>query len=116
RYFSHPENPNMRRPLVLFSLIIFSANLFAQTPQGAVWSSDSAKQVDDVVSKALAVTGVPSASIAVVVENKIVYQHAYGEANVEKHRPASTEMRYSIGSISKQFCSTAVLLLAEQGK
>jgi D-alanyl-D-alanine carboxypeptidase len=89
---------------------------FAQSPQGATWSADSAKQIDEVAAKSLAVTGVPSASIAVVVDNKIVYQHAYGEANLEKHTPASPDMRYSIGSISKQFCATAVLMLAEQGK
>src|SRR5438445_3330057 len=105
----------MRSRLFLFAFVILSIGLFAQAPQGAVWTSDSAKQIDDVAQKALAATGVPSASVAVVVDNKIVYQHAYGEANVEKHVAASPEMRYSIGSISKQFCSTAVLMLAEQG-
>jgi CubicO group peptidase (beta-lactamase class C family) len=64
----------------------------------------------------LQVTGVPSASIAVVVDNKVVYLHAYGDARVEPKVAASPEMRYSIGSISKQFCATAILMLAERGK
>lgn len=110
---------NKRLPkLCLFASLcwVLSSVAAAQTPSGATWSADSAKQIDELVPKILQNTGVPSASIAVVVDNKVVYQHAYGEANLEKHTPASPEMRYSIGSISKQFCATAVLMLAEQGK
>src|SRR4051812_43761231 len=105
-----PLNKSFQKLCVFVPWWIFSAVGFAQSPQGAVWRSDSAKQIDDVAQKALAATGVPSASIAVVVDDKIVYQHAYGEANLEKHTPASPEIRYSIGSISKQFCATAVLM------
>jgi CubicO group peptidase (beta-lactamase class C family) len=88
----------------------------SQTPPAATWSADAAKQVDAAADQALKATGVPSASVAVVVDNKVVYLHAYGDARVEPKLAAAPEMRYSIGSISKQFCSTAVLMLAEQGK
>src|SRR4029077_99466 len=47
---------------------------------------------------------------------KIVYTHAYGLARNHPDKPATPEMRYSIGSISKQFAATAILLLQEQGK
>lgn len=103
----------MRIRLTLFLLAV--SPLFAQSPSAA-WSSDSAKQIDDIAQKVLQATGVPSASVAVVVGDKIVYAHAYGDARVEPKLAAAPEMRYSIGSISKQFCSTAVLMLAEQGK
>lgn len=95
---------------------VLSQVVSAQLAPGATWSADSAKQIDELAPKVLQTTGVPSASIAVIVDDKVVYQYAYGEANLEKHTAASPEMRYSIGSISKQFCSTAVLMLAEQGK
>src|SRR5207253_121747 len=84
--------------------------------QTTIWSADSAKQIDDIAQKVLQATGVPSASVAVVIDNKIAYAHAYGDARVEPKLAASPDMRYSIGSISKQFCATAVLMLAEQGK
>src|SRR5207244_10381237 len=44
------------------------------------------------------------------------YLHPYGSASLGPPIPATIEMRYSIGSVSKQFASTAILLLAEDGK
>ncbi|MGH9561891.1 MAG: serine hydrolase domain-containing protein, partial [Terracidiphilus sp.] len=62
----------------------------------------------------------PSASIAIVQHGKLVYTHAYGSARLATATspavPATPEMRYSIGSISKQFTAAAILLLQEQGK
>jgi len=72
--------------------------------------------VDRIAQQVLGSTGVPSASVAVVRDNKIVYAHAYGDARLEPKVPARSEMRYSIGSISKQFTATAILMLAEEGK
>jgi D-alanyl-D-alanine carboxypeptidase len=73
-------------------------------------------KIDKVASDALAKTGVPSASVAVVKDGQIVYLHAYGNARIDPETPAKPEMRYSIGSISKQFTAAAILLLQEQGK
>ena len=74
------------------------------------------KEIDKVASDALAKTGVPSASVAVVRDGQIAYLHAYGHARLDPETPAKPEMRYSIGSISKQFTAAAILLLQEQGK
>ncbi len=60
--------------------------------------------------------GVPSASVAVVKGGMLVYTHAYGNAQLNPDKAATPDMRYSIGSISKQFTATAILLLQEQGK
>ena len=77
-------------------------------------------QVDRIARQVLEETGVPSASIAVVQGGKVVYTHAYGEArlaaNLSPAIDATPEMRYSIGSISKQFTAAAILLLQEEGK
>jgi CubicO group peptidase (beta-lactamase class C family) len=72
--------------------------------------------IDYLAEKALAETGVPSAVVAAVVDGKIAYAHAYGKARLEPATPAALQMRYSIGSISKQFTAAAILLLAEEGK
>src|SRR5271165_3294589 len=72
--------------------------------------------IDETVRKVLATTGVPGASLAVVKDGKIAYLQAYGDARLEPHTLASPEMRYSIGSISKQFTAAAILMLAEEGK
>jgi CubicO group peptidase (beta-lactamase class C family) len=84
-------------------------------PQAAI-SGALREKVDAVVWQALATTGIPSASIAIVEGGAIAYLQAYGDGRIEPHTPALPAMRYSIGSISKQFTAAAMLLLAEQGK
>ncbi|HZZ39831.1 MAG TPA: serine hydrolase domain-containing protein, partial [Acidobacteriaceae bacterium] len=79
-------------------------------------SPELAQKVDAVAEHALATTGVPSASLAIVMDGKIVYTKAYGEARLDPDVPAEPQMRYSIGSISKQFTATAILMLQQEGK
>ena len=78
------------------------------------------ERVDRIARQVLEQTGVPSASVALVKGGKLVYTHAYGKARLASGDApavdATPEMRYSIGSISKQFTATAILLLQEQGK
>ena len=98
-------------------LIAAPPSLQAQLlPQTAELSSQTAQQVADLATKTLHDTGVPSASIAIVENSRVVYAHAFGLANVNPPKPATAEMAYPIGSISKQFTSHAVLLLQERGK
>jgi D-alanyl-D-alanine carboxypeptidase len=76
--------------------------------------------VDRIAAQVLDQTGVPSASVAVVQHGKLVYTHAYGFAHMGSETgpavAATAEMRYSIGSISKQFTASAILMLQEEGK
>ncbi|MFI5101868.1 MAG: serine hydrolase domain-containing protein [Terriglobales bacterium] len=98
-----------------FIFILLAALLLeAQAP--APISAALREKVDAVVRQALTSTGVPSASIAIVQGGAIAYLQAYGDGRIEPRAPALPAMRYSIGSISKQFTAAAMLLLAEQGK
>jgi D-alanyl-D-alanine carboxypeptidase len=79
-------------------------------------SPDFRQRIDAIATEVLVKTGVPSASVAIVKDGKIAYLQAYGDARLDPLTPARPEMRYSIGSVSKQFTATAILLLQEQGK
>lgn len=68
--------------------------------QGTLFTAQRAR-IDSAVTAVLASTGAPSASIAVVWDGKIVYEHAYGSARLAPPMPATNTMRYSIGSVSK---------------
>ena len=107
------------RPALLSLLLAAAAGL---VPAQTVDTIDPAlrNQVDRIATQVLEATGVPSASVAVVQHGKLVYTHAYGSARIATASspavPATPEMRYSIGSISKQFTATAILLLQDQKK
>jgi D-alanyl-D-alanine carboxypeptidase len=72
--------------------------------------------IDSAVAAVLGGTGAPGASIAVVRGGAIVYEKGYGDGRIDPKTPAASPMRYSIGSVSKQFTATAILLLAEDGR
>src|SRR2546423_9007348 len=82
----------------------------------ALLPPDVIEKIDKLATDTLARTGVPSASIAVVKGGQIAYVKTYGDAKLAPKTPATSQMRYSIGSISKQFTATAILLLQEQRK
>jgi CubicO group peptidase (beta-lactamase class C family) len=79
-------------------------------------SPQTESAVADLATKTLHDTGVPSASIAIAENNRVIYTHAFGLANVAPPRPATPDIAYPIGSISKQFTAQAILLLQQRGK
>jgi D-alanyl-D-alanine carboxypeptidase len=97
-------------------LILFLVPLTLSARAQERLSPEISEKIDKLATEVLARTGVPSASVAVVKAGQIVYVKAYGDARLEPRTPATPEMRYSIGSISKQFTAAAILLLQEQGK
>ena len=103
-----------RRNLVAVFILLAASLPQAQAPPPI--SAALREKIDAITKQALTSTGVPSTSIAIVQAGAITYLHAYGDGRIEPHTPALPSMRYSIGSISKQFTAAAVLLLAEQRK
>ena len=98
----------------VFLLVLATVPSFAQT--APLLAPDLRNQIDAIAHHVLQTTGVPSASLAVVKDGRIAYLQAYGEARLDPRTASQPQMRYSIGSISKQFTAAAVLLLAEDGK
>lgn len=101
----------------IFSGVLLAAASFAQG-QLAVDQipAELQQKIDQMAEQGLAQTGVPSASVAIVQDGKIAYTHAYGKARLDPAEAADPSMRYSIGSISKQFTAAAVLMLEQEGK
>lgn len=59
------------------------------------------------------ITGV---SIALVDDQKVVWQQGFGYSDLENRLPATPETIYRAGSIAKVFTAAATMQLAEQGK
>lgn len=95
---------------LLLVLLLAASSVAQQLP------AEMRAAIDKAAKESMEKSGVPSASVAVVKDGKLAYAQAYGLAKVEPRTPATPEMRYAIGSISKQFTAVAVLMLAEEGK
>ena len=58
---------------------------------------------------------VPGATVAIFFKGKIIFQKAYGLANLEEDIPATLDTQYRLASMTKQFTAMAIMILAEEG-
>lgn len=75
-----------------------------------------ADKVDDYVKSEMQKQHLPGLSLVVVKDQKIIKSEGYGMANVELNVAAGPDTVYKIGSVSKQFIATGIMLLVEEGK
>jgi CubicO group peptidase (beta-lactamase class C family) len=59
---------------------------------------------------------IPGLSFAVVKEGKVIQTAGLGLANVELNVAATPQTVFKIGSVSKQFLATAIMILVQDGK
>ena len=64
----------------------------------------------------LADTGIPSMSIALVQEDRVVWTEAFGYSNVRLKIPATSSTIYSVGSCLKPVTAMAVMQLLDDGR
>ncbi len=104
--------------IIMISPVLYTpvANARNNTAGKQTKDENLARKVDNVANQVLKSTGVPSASVAVVKHGRIVYAQAYGDAKLDPRVEAKPDMRYAIGSISKQFTAASILLLEQEGK
>jgi CubicO group peptidase (beta-lactamase class C family) len=56
----------------------------------------------------------PGASVLVLRRGKVLYERAFGAANLEERIAATTGTNYRLASVTKQFTATAIMILAER--
>lgn len=96
----------MKKSGLLFLLVFFSVVGRAQTV---------ADNIDKFMSEKYPANQ-PGAAILVAQNDKVIFRKGYGLANLNPDKAVTPDMLFRIGSITKQFTSTAILKLAEQGK
>ena len=57
----------------------------------------------------------PAVSVAVVVKDEIIWDEAFGFADLERKARANTETRFGLGSVSKSFTGVLAARLMEEG-
>ena len=75
-----------------------------------------ADEVDNFVKNVMRERRIPSVSIAVTRNGKIIRQKAFGTANLEQNVAATADTVYQLASATKPLTGVAVMCLAEDGK
>lgn len=98
---------NMKKFIIPGILFLIVGSLSAQT-------SNQLKQIDQLFSSWNNAT--PGVAIAVQQGDKIIYNKAFGLADLEHNIPNTAETIFESGSVAKQFTAMSILLLAAEGK
>ncbi len=72
--------------------------------------------IDQNVTAFMSQYSVPGLSLAITLNDKLVYVKAYGKSDLEDNTPATTNNLYRISSLSKQITSAVIMKLMDQGK
>ena len=82
-----------------------------QVPVNAGWAD-----VDAAAQKLLQAKVTPGVQVSVRKQGRTVYSKAFGTANLEDWTPLTPQSICKIGSVTKQFTSCLILLLAQDGR
>ncbi|HTH82127.1 MAG TPA: serine hydrolase domain-containing protein [Mucilaginibacter sp.] len=99
--------------LLILTLIIVQTSCVPSPATQSTIISDFGKQLSDDISRDN-LHG--SVSAAIIKNDKVIWSHAFGYANMTKDLPADTGSIYRIGSITKTFTATLLMKLVEEGK
>lgn len=113
-----------RRHCLLMLLLALLITAHTAKPAGPTDSPPSAAAIEEIdfseleklVPAELKEKNTPGAVIAIVSGDRVIYQKAFGVANVETNAEMQPEMLFRLGSTTKMFTAAAMVTLAEKGK
>ena len=85
----------------------------------ALWLSAVAayaQQPDEFINAELLRQRIPGLSLVVLKNGQIITAKGYGLADVKQKTPVTPETVFKIGSVSKQFIATGIMLLVQEGR
>ncbi len=96
------------RPYFFILMVVFPVCIVAQT------SNKMKTELDSLFSSYFNEKE-PGGAVLVVKDNRVIYQNAFGVADIHTKEPISTQTLFNTGSISKTFVAYGILKL-EEGK
>ena len=103
----------------LFALIRVAAIVCAVAAVASSQTVDVDRVVAELepeIQRTLLAGNIPSASVALVANDRVIWSSAYGYSNLWARTPATTNTVYLIGSTFKTMSTVALFQQMEQGK
>jgi CubicO group peptidase (beta-lactamase class C family) len=94
---------------IILATLLFSGLTLAK-------KSGDFDEVERNAEQAVQKAGLPSLVIAIAKDGNIVYEHAFGYADVEARIPATVHTAYPLASATKPITATAMMALYQQKK
>lgn len=110
-----------RRPSILIVCSLMAAACGISMPVAANPQSHGVTQAQidslaEIMNQAVEQEQIAGGSFLVVHKGEVVFQEAFGYADIEAKRPFTTEELLPVASISKPFLGSVMMALVDQGK
>ncbi len=102
--------------VVVAGFLLWTGNARPARAQDQPEADPSQADIDAYVRTQMRAQRIPGLSLAVTIDNELIFTKGYGVANVELRAPALAESVYEVASLTKQFVAVAMLLLVQDGK
>ncbi len=103
--------------MILFLCAVTAFGIFSLPIAGqGLDVKKAAADLDPEIRRMMIEGNIPSAAIALISGDKVVWTGSFGESNLWARTPATSETVYLIGSTFKAMSTVALLQLMEQGK
>ncbi len=97
-------------------IILSFLSIISCIPLNVVFAQTFKTKINSLIITEFKDKNGPGGVFMVAKNGKIIYQKAFGKANLELDVNLTTENVFQLGSITKQFTAIAILMLEEQGK
>jgi D-alanyl-D-alanine carboxypeptidase len=106
--------PNVRR--IIAALLVVPIVATFASAQARPSNATIVHQVDSLARAFVAAGTTPSVAVSVARGGNIIVLAAWGKSDVEQNVDATAASVYELGSATKQFTSSAIMQLVDQGK
>lgn len=89
--------------------------LFLFTVAGSAWAGKAEEQAKALILSYARISQAPGVAVAIVKEGRLIYQDAFGLADLENNSPAQNGTRFRMASVSKVITAAAAARLYERG-
>lgn len=100
----------------IFIQCLLITGLIFSTPLGFVYGQGLELKIDSTIATVFNDENGPGGVFLVAKKGEIIYQKAFGKANLESGSNLTTESVFQIGSMTKQFTAVSILMLEQEGK
>jgi CubicO group peptidase (beta-lactamase class C family) len=88
--------------------------LFCFTLSAVQAQSVNSRSIDSIMQVANA-RGIFNGNVLVAQKGRVIYQQSFGYADAGRRKKITSDLRFDIGSVSKEFNSTGIMILKERG-
>jgi D-alanyl-D-alanine carboxypeptidase len=112
------SQPHSTRDIVNPRSLAFALSLTVGAPVPAAAQSTpiNPAQIDSIIRQQIADKHIIGVSVGIMQNGQVVFARGYGLANLRESTPVTPNTMFAIGSVTKQFTCSALLMLQEQHK